>query len=102
MNRPSQAERETASLVREVARRAIRRLDILEWVIFAGAFVIAILGGAAVAWLIVQSNELNFRTTWIVTSLLLFVIPGAIAITQMRRAKRASALAEGHWEDDDG
>ena len=102
MNRPTQAERETARLVGEVARRAIRRLDILEWVIFAGAFVLAISGGAAVAWLIVQSNELDFRTTWIVTSLLLFVIPGTIAITQIRRAERASALDEGHREEDDG
>jgi uncharacterized membrane protein len=102
MSGPSRADQETARLVSEVARRAIRRLDILEWVIFGGACVIAITGGAGVAWLVVQSNELDFRPTWIVTSLLLFVIPGTVAITQMRRAERASALDDGHREEDDG
>ncbi len=102
VSRPSRAEQETARLVGEVARQAILRLDILEWVIFAGAFAIAIFGGAAVAWLIVPSNELDFRTTWIVTSLLLFVIPGAIAITRTRRAEGETVRDEGHREEEDG
>ena len=102
MKGPNQAERETARLLGEVARRAIRRLDILEWVIFAGAFAIAVLGGAAVAWLIAPFNGLDFRTIWMVTSLLLFVIPGAIVISQRRRAERASAANQGHREEDDG
>ncbi len=102
MTRPSLSEREAARITSEVARRAIRRLDIFEWLVFAGTFALAIFSGAAVAWLIVGFNDPRFRTTWIVTSLLLFVIPGTIAIIQIRRADRASAVGKGHREEGHG
>ena len=102
MSPASLEERKEARILREVARRAIRRLDILEWVIFAGALTLAIVGGAAVAWLMVGSNDPRFRVTWIVSSLVLFVIPGSIAIIQSRRADRASAVGQGHREEDHG
>jgi hypothetical protein len=100
---PSEAEREAARLAAEVARRAIRRLDVFEWVVFAAAFATAVLGGAGVAWLVAPREGPHFRITWTIASLLLFVIPGAIVIFQNRRTERASARPDtGRREEDDG
>ena len=87
MSERARIQRE-AQVAHEVAARAIRRLDILEWVILAGAAVLAVAGGAAVAWLIAPTVGFGFRTVWMVMSLLLFVVPGAIAIMRMRRDER--------------
>ena len=83
--------------------RAIRRLEILEWVILAGAMVLAIAGGAAVAWLIAPTAGFGFRPIWTVMSILLFVVPGVIAIMRMRKDERAApAKLKSNPEDDDG
>lgn len=84
----SPQERETARRAGEVARRAIRRLDILEWVTFLAAVVVAVVGGAAVAWLLAQPGGTAFRITWAAASVLLFVVPGGIVVLRMRRAER--------------
>lgn len=84
------SDRERAEAAAEVTRRAIRRLDILEWFIYAGAAGIAIAGGAGVSWLLVQMNDWSFRITWIVTSLILFVVPGVIVMMNARREERAA------------
>ena len=98
---PSRSERE-ARAAAEVARRAIRRLDILEWVFLAGAVLLATLGGGGVAWLL-QGDGPYFRATWVVSSLLLLVVPGAIVMTNLRRAESARALGErAHRDEDDG
>ena len=91
MTGPSPSERETARLAGEVARRAIRRLDVLEWMIFAAALVLAILGGAGVAWLMTGPDGADFRRTWMVASVLLFVIPGGIVIYQAAAAERSQS-----------
>jgi hypothetical protein len=96
----SHRERETAERVGQVARRAIRRLDVLEWVGFLAAIAAAVVGGAGVAWLLTTPGSAAFRMTWIATSLLLFVVPGGIAILQMRRAERAAR--DGQRNPDDG
>lgn len=94
--------RREAQVTHEVAARAIRRLDVLEWVILAGAMVLAIAGGAAVAWLIVQTVELGFRPIWAGMSVLLFVVPGVIAIIRMRKDERdARAKIRSNPEEDD-
>jgi hypothetical protein len=96
-------ERETAEKVGRVARRAIRRLDILEWVAFMAAIAAAVLGGAGVAWLLAAPGSIAFRVTWFATSLLLFVVPGGIVILQMRRAERAGRDDRvEHGKSDDG
>ena len=87
MTRPIPGDEAAARAAAEVARRAIRRLDVLEWVTFAGAFVIAILGGAVIAWMVAQTAGWAFRPTWIATSLLLFVLPGGFVILRTRRAE---------------
>lgn len=63
---------------RDVMERAIRRLNILEYVILGLAALLAILGGALVAWLLGEMVEIPFRLGWALASLLLFLVPGAI------------------------
>jgi uncharacterized membrane protein len=102
-NGPSPSEREAARAAAEVARRAIRRLDILEWVFLAGAVGLAVGGGWLVAWLVGHRDGGVFRWTWILVSLLLLLIPGAIVMTKTRRAEAPGPLARGvHREEDDG
>ena len=81
-------DEEAARITREVTSRAIPRLDVLEWVIFAAAAVLAVVGGALVALLLAGPLGLPFRTTWLVASVVLFVIPGTIALITMRREER--------------
>ncbi len=71
---------------REVMERAIRRLNILEYVILGAAAVLALVGGAVAAWLLNATLELPFRLSWAVVSLLLFVVPGGIVYARERRA----------------
>lgn len=89
----AQAERDRAEAqaAHEVASRAIRRLDILEAVMVGGGAVLALLGGAVVAGLLTGIAGLAFRTTWIVASLVLFVVPGTITIMLIRRDARSEA-----------
>ena len=61
MSRRTREERD-AQIMHEVTSRAIRRLDVLEWVILAGAVVLAAGGGAAVAWLIAPTIEPGVST----------------------------------------
>ena len=63
---------------REVMDRAIRRLNVLEYVILGAAALLALLGGAVVAWILSSELEVSFRLAWVVSSLLLFVVPGAL------------------------
>ncbi len=79
---------EEARLTSEVAARAVRRLDVLEWVMMAGAAALSLVGGALVALLLETSMGLSFRPTWVVASLLLFGVPGVIAMKRMRRDER--------------
>ena len=89
----SERDRAEAQAVHEVASRAIRRLDILEGFMIAGGAVLALLGGAVVAGLLTGIAGLAFRPTWIVASLVLFVVPGAITIIMIRRDARVDARA---------
>lgn len=85
------SDEETARVTQEITARAIRRLDILEWLIFAGAAGLAVLGGWLLALLLSGPLGFAFRPTWLVASLVLFVIPGAIAVTTLRRDERRRA-----------
>jgi len=69
-------EPEEVQAAREVMNRAIRRLDILEYLILFGAFLLALVGGALVAWILSLSAGFPFRWTWGVASVLFFIIPG--------------------------
>jgi uncharacterized membrane protein len=88
---PSAWEREAAKVTSEVARRAIRRLDFLEWIMLATTAVLAVGGGWVVAVLVVGRWGPAFRGTWIVTSLLLLIVPGTVALVRHRREERDRA-----------
>ena len=103
MKTPSRSDREDAQLAQVVARRAIRRLDMLEWVIFAVGAGLAAAGGALIAWLLSVLAGWDFRSAWIGASLLLFVVPGTMSIMQIRRDERTDARStDGQQESDDG
>lgn len=91
MSRSGGWEKEDARVTSEVARRAIRRLDILEWVILAVAVGFAVGGGALVAWLLAGSTSGAFRRVWMITSVLLFVVPGVIVFARLKRDERRKA-----------
>lgn len=73
---------------RLVAARAVRRLDLLEWVILVGAALMAATGGFFVGLLASAALGWPFRPTWVVASLVLFGVPGAIAVRRVRRDER--------------
>jgi hypothetical protein len=72
MSRAQRSAEEDARITREVAERAIRRLDILEWVILTG-----------------------------VAALLLFGVPGGIAWRRARREDRERTQPTMSDESDD-
>lgn len=89
MSRSARNRREEeARLAREVAARAIRRLDLLEWVMLGMVAVLALGGGAVIAWLLQAMVGTPFRPTWIVASVLLFAVPGAISLKRLRSDER--------------
>lgn len=79
---------------REEMERAIRRLNMLEYLILAAAFLLALAGGGVVAYVLSAGTTLPFRLMWAVLTLLLLVIPGALVfgrdhIQQRRRGRRS-------------
>ncbi|MEX2528009.1 MAG: hypothetical protein WEA09_10270 [Gemmatimonadota bacterium] len=72
--------------------RAIRRLQTLETLILGAIVLVALVGGAVVAYLLHLTLELPFRTTWVVLSLLLFGIPGAWVVFKERKESRQDSL----------
>jgi hypothetical protein len=80
----------------EDARRAMewtrRRLDVLEVLVLFLAFLLALLGGALVAWVLSSVSGAPFRFTWAVSSLLLFIVPGGgVYLRELRRGKKGRA-----------
>ena len=92
MNQANGTDQEDVRVIQEVAARAIRRLNVLEWVILGGAGLIAVLGGALVSWLIAAQLKVSFRLTWIGLSMLLLVVPGLIVILRSGRGESTSTV----------
>jgi hypothetical protein len=61
---------------REALSWVLRRLDVLEYLILFLALVLALAGGALVAWVLGSALGLPFRWVWAGASLLLFILPG--------------------------
>jgi enoyl-CoA hydratase/carnithine racemase len=102
MRQPARWEKEAAKATSEVARRAIRRLDIFGWVMISAVMGLAIGGGLVVAALLASSIGLGFRTTWIVASLLLMIVPGSIGLARYRaEERRARASRRDRDADED-
>jgi len=103
MRQPSAWEREAAEVAREVTRRAVWRLDILEWVIMVAAAGLAVIGGALLAWLVAAPSGLSFQLVWVTTSMFLFIVPGAFAIARFKNDERTRRRAsKGVQEEQNG
>jgi predicted lysophospholipase L1 biosynthesis ABC-type transport system permease subunit len=87
------AEGEGFRGTREEMDRAIRRLNVLEYLILGFVVVLALAGGAAVAFILSAGTDLPFRATWAVLSFLLLVIPGVLVFGRDRRRERARRRA---------
>jgi len=76
---PKRPEKDTApdpEAAREAVSWIVGRLTVLEYLILAMALVLALAGGALVAWVLNSSLPLSFRWIWAIASLLLFILPG--------------------------
>jgi len=83
------SRRDEATLrTREVAARAVRRLEFFEWALLVGAVALALVGGALVAALLATPLGVPFRLLWVGASLLFFVAPGAVALRRARQEER--------------
>lgn len=91
--RPSVREPDPADVqaVRAALKRASRRLNVLELIILSAAAIAAITGGWLAALLAGRAFDLPFRTTWLVSSLTLFVIPAVAALLVNRRREARNA-----------
>jgi len=92
VNQANGTDQEDVRVIQEVAARAIRRLNVLEWVILGGAGLIAVLGGALVSWLIAAQLKVSFRLIWIGLSMLLLAVPGLIVILRSGRSGSTSTV----------
>ena len=79
----------TEEAIREVTARAIRRLDLFEYVILGGAAVLALAAGALAALVVAQAFGAPFRTSWAVASLTFFVVPAIVARLRSRSKDEA-------------
>ena len=73
---------------RRMMETAIRRLDLLEYVILGVAMLLALVAGALTAWILQGTTGVSFRIMWVVTSLLFFGVPGFLVLLRERRSQR--------------
>jgi hypothetical protein len=78
-----------AAGTRDVTRRAVRRLGLLETVLVVAAAVFALAAGAVTAFMVSQLSGLPFRPTWIVASILFFAVPALGVAVRGRREDAA-------------
>ena len=100
MNRPSAWEKEAAKATSEVARRAIRRLDMFEWFILLAAVGMSIGGGWLVASVLVGRDHERHRLIWVILSVVLLVVPGVAVFVGQKREERKKA--ERRQKENDG
>ncbi len=70
---------------RRMMDTAIRRLNVLEFVILGVVMVIALVAGGLMAWVLESTMGVSFRLVWGVASLLFFIVPGVIVYRRERR-----------------
>ena len=70
--------------MRKVVARAVRRLEVFEWVLLFGVAVFSVGGGALVAILASELVGLPFRVVWILASIAFFGIPGWLVLWRGR------------------
>jgi uncharacterized membrane protein len=80
-------------------QRAIRRLNALEYALLAGAAVLAMAGGLLAGLFLRQELGFPLRLSWIICSLLLFVLPG-VAVLGRETLKPPLPPTDGDGSDD--
>jgi uncharacterized membrane protein len=83
---------------RREMQRAIRRLNALEYALLLGAAVLATAGGFLAALFL--SSELGFplRLSWVICSLLFFILPGVTVLGRETLRSRRSPSDPEHDE----
>jgi uncharacterized membrane protein len=90
---------------RQVIDRAIRRLNALEYLILAAALILAVAGGALVAFLIAASVGVPFGMTWVLSAIFLFAFPALFVLrreTRTERVSRADSQSTAGTDETDG
>jgi uncharacterized membrane protein len=70
----------------EERRRIVRKVGLISWGLAASAVLLAILGGALLAWIFTGAG-FSFLRTWLIVSLLLLAIPAAIHLSPWPRSE---------------
>ncbi len=87
MNRPEDLDRER--------QRIVRRISAISWGLAAGAVVMAVLGGALLAWVFIGAG-FPFLRTWLIVSVLLLAIPLAVHLApRPKRRNGAGGAGDG-------
>ena len=68
-------------------RRIIRRITLITWGLGAAAVVLAVLGGALLAWVLMGAGW-PFLRSWLIISLLLLLVPLAVHLAPWPKGKR--------------
>ena len=94
--------REAHPKTRRMMEIAIRRLNVLEYVILGVAMALAMLAGGLAAWMVQDVTGAPFRLTWALSSLVFFVGPGWVVLRRERRADTFPAEDINGKTDDGG
>lgn len=86
------ADARAAEALRVVTGRAVWRLNVMEYMMLGLAGALALVAGAVSALGLQAWAGLPFRPSWVVASLLFFVIPGVLVLGRERRARRANRI----------
>ncbi len=78
---------EEAKAAKEAVSWILGRLAVLETLILFLAMVLALLGGALVAWILGAVVPVSFRWLWAGASLLLFILPGGFVYLRELRSR---------------
>lgn len=89
------SERRRLRKTRRMMERAVGRLNLFEYVLMGSAAIVALLGGAAIGWFLQNAAGIPFRVSWFVSSLLLFVVPGAAVLRREARAESTKDEMDG-------
>ena len=79
--------RDKHAKTRRTMEVAIKRLNVLEYVILAVVIVITLAVGAFAAWLFQGATGISFRISWIVASLLFFGGPCLLILRKSRQTE---------------
>ena len=90
---------EQVEMTRKAMARAIRRINILKFLILAVAGALAVFGGAVAAWVLNATLEAPFGLSWVVASILFFGVPGALVYGREVRAARGRESRTGAEEE---